>query len=636
MESEEPAQSREFQSEGQADGPGGASHDAPVSPLGFGVPLIVVVCLHLLTVGFFVSEIASRVHTAMVYPIDDAYIYMALGKNVAESGVWGVTRFAFSSASSAHLWTVLCSAAHAVSGGSELYPLVLNVVFSTSSLAYLAFLFARAGFRPVGVMGALLAVWFFTPMPSLAILGMEHSLHMFLVFLFTGELAERLTANRPSTIGSCSRLGLAAFLVSACRYESCFLIAIAALMLVLRRRWREAVAICVAGAAPILAYGAFSLSQGSHFLPNSILLKGRTGFVSHLQGGPIAASDASYLNFVGSQLYTPWALGLLSCLVPMLSWRAVSLFPSRLISGLRCLCLAALGLVVPLRVGMWYFAEAMPESLSRPLLTCGFVLSTGLGLGVMVLIALWLWRGGWSRRSDIWLIVAGAVMMMHIQTARVGWLFRYEAYFVGLVIVAALLFLKDRTRESTVPGAAKSVSGKGFALVRAMVAIGFLLLVPRAVVGNISVVPVAEGLYRQQYQMAHLIAKVSPEHGVVINDIGAISYFNNDVRIVDLFGLASTEVLDAKHQGDFDSSTIERFAKENGCRLAVVYEKFFDDIGGLPQEWRKIALWVTPHSAQGTDTVSIFTIRPEDADALRERLRAFPVPKDTECKVLGQ
>ena len=65
---------------------------------------------------------------------------------------------------------------------------------------------------------------------------------------------------------------LAAALVVT-RYESLFLIAGAAAMGALQRRWGLAVGLIFSASVPICVYGAISVSHGWFWLPTSLLLK---------------------------------------------------------------------------------------------------------------------------------------------------------------------------------------------------------------------------------------------------------------------------------------------------------------------------------------------------------------------------
>jgi len=69
----------------------------------------IVLILALAAVAVPVAAIEYQVirHTngAFVYPLDDTFIHMALAKNLAYYGNWGMDRYAFASASSSVLYT---------------------------------------------------------------------------------------------------------------------------------------------------------------------------------------------------------------------------------------------------------------------------------------------------------------------------------------------------------------------------------------------------------------------------------------------------------------------------------------------------------------------------------------------------
>jgi hypothetical protein len=62
-------------------------------------------------------------------------------------------------------------------------------------------------------------------------------------------------------------------LVTMMRYEGMFLVACVCLLLLFRRRFLSAVQLGIVSLAPLFIFGLYSLSKGSYFFPNSVLLK---------------------------------------------------------------------------------------------------------------------------------------------------------------------------------------------------------------------------------------------------------------------------------------------------------------------------------------------------------------------------
>ena len=120
----------------------------------------------------------------LVYPMDDTYIHMAMAKNFGLHGVWGVTRYAFSSSTSSPLYTLLLAMVYGISGVHEWTPLILNAVAGLGVLWVADKTLRTAGLRPVArFLGeALLVVA--VPLPILAFGGMEHVVHLALTLLF--------------------------------------------------------------------------------------------------------------------------------------------------------------------------------------------------------------------------------------------------------------------------------------------------------------------------------------------------------------------------------------------------------------------------------------------------------------------
>ena len=135
----------------------------------------------------------------------------------------------------------------------------------------------------------LLAVIVFTPLPILVVSGMEHVLQCLFSFLFLYRFSVWVSEHTGPLSGLGGRAGqgerrrlpwpllVYACLMVATRYECLFILGVAGLILLAKRRIGEAFLLGARGhpARPGLS-DLYSMSKGSYFLPNSILLKSGT------------------------------------------------------------------------------------------------------------------------------------------------------------------------------------------------------------------------------------------------------------------------------------------------------------------------------------------------------------------------
>ena len=174
----------------------------------------------------------------------------------------------FASISSSPLWTVLLatlwSSARMRSGGR-----CLNAVCGVAVL-FLVDTIVRDSIDPARRLVLLAAVIVITPLPTLALIGMEHTLQVLLSIELAWQTALLLDDPDRAGIGTASVL---AAVLTATRYEGLFLVAAAASLLAMRRRFGHAAALTAAAALPVVAFAAYSVAHGALLLPNSILMK---------------------------------------------------------------------------------------------------------------------------------------------------------------------------------------------------------------------------------------------------------------------------------------------------------------------------------------------------------------------------
>ncbi len=237
--------------------------------------------------------------------MDDTYIHMAIAKNVALHGVWGVTRYAFTSSTSSPLYTLLLALAYLVTGIHEVTPLLLNLAAAAGLLLFIYFLLEREGCSAAEIFFTMTAVVLLTPLGAVAAGGMEHVLHALLTLVFVHFASLALSKGRTGEKAAVWLIVMSPVLVMA-RYEGVFLIFTVAVLFSIQRRWMTGIGMLAAAGAVLGAYGAWSMQHGWLPLPNSVLLKANVPHGSTqipalvlLWNWAVAGVHAPHLAFLG-------------------------------------------------------------------------------------------------------------------------------------------------------------------------------------------------------------------------------------------------------------------------------------------------------------------------------------------------
>ncbi len=234
-------------------------------------PLVAAVVSLWLAVGWLLVISLEGTDGHLVYALDDAYIHMAMAKNIALHGVWGVTRYGFSSTSSSPLWLLVLTACYAAFGVNGVTPFILNVVFATAVCTAAFVVLKKYGVGKIRLFVCLLAITFLTPLPALIFGGMENTMHTFLAVAFLYAATSILAKSTPARKDYAAVIVLSS-LITLARYESIFLVAAVAALFLFKKKLPAALLVVAAGALPLVVLGIISTSQGWYFLPNSILL----------------------------------------------------------------------------------------------------------------------------------------------------------------------------------------------------------------------------------------------------------------------------------------------------------------------------------------------------------------------------
>lgn len=234
--------------------------------------IVLLIAVAALIVPLVIIYIPILEHTGgiIAYPLDDAYIHIAIAKNILINHVWGISGHEFSSSSSSIIYPILLAAIFSITGVQVGVPLFLNVIVGIVFLIVLQRWFARQQLTPLQQLIALLVCIFLIPLPPLVQVGMEHTLQLLFYFLFVFSFAEALE-HRDNPFRW--KIYVYGAIFTAIRYEGMAVIVIACCMLLFYRKLMPALLLGTISFLPVVIFGLYARSKGSDFFPNSVLVK---------------------------------------------------------------------------------------------------------------------------------------------------------------------------------------------------------------------------------------------------------------------------------------------------------------------------------------------------------------------------
>ena len=198
------------------------------------------------------------------------------------------------------------------------------------------------------------------------------------------------------------------------------------------------------------------------------------------------------------------------------------------------------------------------------------------------------------KKSTMFLIVV-ITSFSHLVFARQGWFFRYETYIIVLFLVIVILefFIDDFQRNK---------------LISVLIALAFLLICSKRAFLSLSTTHIAcKNIYDQQIHTAMIVKLLPNETKVAVNDIGVVCYFNNEKRIIDLYGIATNEIYSLKQTNSFSSEQIKQYFKKQNIDVLAVYTSWFEK--EIFADYKNIGTTRLENNVVCGDTVVSFFLR---------------------------
>jgi hypothetical protein len=241
------------------------------------------------------------------------------------------------------------------------------------------------------------------------------------------------------------------------------------------------------------------------------------------------------------------------------------------------------------------------------------LLASGL---ISALVQWYSYRDFW--RPQVLFPLLLAVMIVahgHYVFSPMYWAYRYDGYLVAFgIFVTTVVLAEWRT-----PG----VLAQRF--VPALLVLSLVGIVADVREGLTAAAEIRgmRNTYLEQYQTALFIRTYYPGEAVIVNDLGAVTYYTQ-ARILDLAALGDIEPLEImRRTGHYTSKDVLTWTAKNRPTIAIVSLGWSWVVPLVPSEWIKVGEVEVPPNGE---RVGFFAVNPNAAWSLRASMAAYFSP----------
>lgn len=478
----------------------------------------------------------------------------------------------FYPSTSSPLYTLLLSVLYFIFGVNEITPLILNIIFAIILLTVVYIILKHYKIESFYNLIVLISLIIFTPLPTLVFVGMEHILQIILVILFVYFSAKLIASQDEKNQKEW--------------FKSYDIILLILAPLVTAIRYEGLVLLAVV-CALIFLYLKFMYP----------IILGLIGALPVLIYGLISISKGWY--FLPNSIILKERANILPYFI---THHQIQLIPVE-VQFLELLCAYLLFVI------LYYFLNhnILKNKIKKDILVMNIIL---ISLGII-----------------------------NFLFAGVGWFYRYDAYLVALGIFIIALSLKE-IQGLTFPigRISKKNISKYLIIIISFILIITLISEPLESRGFESLKETSQATndrYLGHIYPAHFVAKYYNNSTIVVNDLGAMSFYT-DARILDMYGLGSKEpVYYLEETGKYNKSEVDSWTKQQSA-IAILQPEWIVIAPRIPDSWQMVGKWNTPQNvAFGDTTIGIYNVNPSKKAKLIKNLREFSSSLPKEIKQSG-